>query len=237
MRRNCPTSAPASGRDRCRRHRSRARPDRFRAPMRKRPHAEPPHHRAGRFSAGDDHPAHAALPPARRRCARRHPRPAHRPASRPRRDCSSATFSGGAEAAITIGLSPILSAAQASAASLQRRRIGRFQRIEFEHRHVVRAHSQAAPASRGSMIRQPPRRRPPARGRAAGSSRTRQHAGAAEILRQTHRHARSAGDQRVALGGLADREQMGVGDGVDDGVAAALFLQRASSRRGSPCAP
>jgi hypothetical protein len=67
----------------------------------------------------------------------------------------------------------------------------------------------------------------PCRGRAAPRvAALRQQAGAAEILRQAHRDARSAGDQRVAGAGLADREQVRVADGIHDGVAPAGSVSR-----------
>ena len=67
---------------------------------------------------------------------------------------------------------------------------------------------------------------PDNRGSAAGIAAFRQHAGAAEIRRQAHRDAGTAGDQRVVFGRLADRDQMRVAHRIDDGVAAALLLQR-----------
>ena len=64
------------------------------------------------------------------------------------------------------------------------------------------------------------------RGQRRGIAAFRQQAGAAEIRRQSHRDAGTAGDQRVVFGRLADRDQMRVAHRIDDGVAAALFLQR-----------
>ena len=74
------------------------------------------------------------------------------------------------------------------------------------------------------------------RGQCGGIAAFRQHAGTQEIRRQSHRHTGTAGDQRVVFGRLADRDQMRVAHRIDDGVAAALLLQRGhrlSDRDGS----
>ena len=171
MRRNCPISVPAAGPRRC--------------PLRIGPrhagidlgadpqaaHAKPPHDCARRLAARDDDAAHAARDQALGDRAPAPLRSTRRPASRPSRACSAATLSGGAEAAITTGVSPSLSGRPIQRRRAQCRGIRRGQRRRVPHRQMRRARYQAAPASRASMIRRAPRRRPSTRGSAPGIDR------------------------------------------------------------------
>ena len=64
-----------------------------------------------------------------------------------------------------------------------------------------------------------------------------QQPGAAEILRQSERDARSAGDQRMPRRRFADGEQMRVGHRIDDRPAPPLLPSAPSSPCGSPRRP
>ena len=128
--------------------------------------------------------------------------------------------------------SPSLSVRPVERLPRQRVRVGRRERIELERRHPVARGRRPGTASRASTSRPAPPHGPARRGSAPASA-SAQQPGAAEVLRQPHRHAGAAGDQRVAGDRLADREQMRVGDRVDDRVAPALLLQRRRARRGS----
>ena len=111
--------------------------------------------------------------------------------------------------------------AQASACAASARRIGRRERVEFQRRHVRRApcaiwnsvareHEPASTAACPATSRQ-----------RAGIVASGQQPGAAEIIRQAHRHARAAGDQRVRRRPPRRSRQVRVRHRVDDRVAAA----------------
>ena len=222
---------------RCPRHRSTARRDRSRAPMRRlrtpsrdttAPEVSPPATTSRRTPR-------ATSPSAMRASASSISAPA---ASRPSRACSAATLSGGAGGGDHHRRVAELAAdAQSSACVAQLRR-----------RPALPADRVAAPAH-GS-------RASPICASVAREHEPGQHRGMPVDMRQRGRIVASGSrparrkfsGRPIATpeppvisawlrGGLADRDQMRVGDRIDDGVAAALLLQRASSRRGSPARP
>ena len=176
------------------------------APMQQAAHAEPRDTTAPAVSPPATTSApHAALDQCRRRCARARPRAARRRRRGRSRRCTAATLSGGADAAITIGVAPSLpggpsrsrcraSDAASGVVSGSSSNTGTWSRAKPICPSVAREHEPASTAAAPAQRRQ--------RARIVSH---RQQTGAAEILRQTHRHAGAAGDQRVRRGCLADR--------------------------------